>query len=92
MIGFHSDSEVLLLYISMGPQLNLEQARVLLCGPMMAHCISKSHVLQFDSDWDAYMPIVDNQTTVIYEWMNCYLSKMRDDLISIGEWDRGFAM
>ena len=72
--------------------MSVEQARVLLCGPMMAHCISKNLVLQYDSDWDAYLPISDTQGFDIYEWLPLYLLKIRTDLIAINEWDSGFVM
>ena len=71
---------------------DFEQARVLLCGPMMAHCISRNLVLQFDSNWDAYLPVSEDANVIIYEWLPGYLNKMRNDLIAIGEWDCGSSM
>ena len=71
---------------------DFEQARVLLCGPLMAHCISRNLVLQFDQNWDAYLPVCENQNVIIYEWLPNYLNKMRADLIAIGEWDCGSSM
>ena len=65
----------------------MREARVLLVGPMMAHCISKGLVLQFDSEYSAYLPICDNWNQVLYEWIWGYLEKMKQDLVRIGAWD-----
>ena len=63
-----------------------------MCGPLMAHCISRNLVLQFDSNWDEYLPVSENANVIIYEWLPGYLNKMRNDLIAIGEWDCGSSM
>ena len=61
---------------------------MLLYGPMMAHCITRRFVLVYDSQRQANIPVCDDWIRTIYEWVLGYCNKMRQDLISIGEWDR----
>ena len=65
----------------------LREAHVLLVGPMMAHCVSKGLVLQFDDEYGAYLPICDDWQQVLYEWIPGYIHKMKSDLMCVGAWD-----
>ena len=54
---------------------------------MMAHCVSKGLVLQFDDEYGAYLPICDDWQQVLYEWIPGYIHKMKSDLMCVGAWD-----
>ena len=54
---------------------------------MMAHCITRGFVLQYDTKYDVNLPVCENWDYEIYKWLGQYIEKMKTDLIAIGAWD-----
>ena len=53
----------------------------------LAHCLSKGYVLQYDTENDLFIPVCDDWTFELYNWVPLYIEKMKADLIDIGAWE-----
>lgn len=64
------------------------QADVLVCGPMLAHCLTADVPFEFLESYDTFMPVGAHIGALTYGHIPLYINKIKADLLNIECWDR----
>ena len=56
---------------------------------MLAHCITNNHPIGEREDWQkSILPLGPDWIVHLYDYIEVYVKKIRQTLITINEWDR----